>query len=202
MKAAHSEPLKFSAIQKALFRIHAVLSGLAQILAFLSAVLLVLMVCHVLIEIILRNIFFSSTYVLDEFVGYAVAAITFNSLGYALERDALIRVNLLLSAVSRSPRIVGVLEHIAVVLTLAVVGLAGYQFFWSIVRSYNRGATSETVAEVPMWMPETLMLVGLTAFWLLLFSRFACMIAGLTKQELERNVNRKLFTGSILSARG
>ena len=61
-----------------------------------SAALLVLMVLHILLEIVLRSFFASSTFVLDEFVGYGVAAMTFLSLGYALETDSLIRVQLLL----------------------------------------------------------------------------------------------------------
>ena len=52
--------------------------------AYVAAFLLVYMVCHILIEIFFRTVLDSSTYSLDEFVGYAVGAMTFLSLGHSL----------------------------------------------------------------------------------------------------------------------
>ena len=50
---------------------------ISRVAAALSCVMLVGMVAHILYEIVLRVFFSSSTYVLDEFVGYEVAACTF-----------------------------------------------------------------------------------------------------------------------------
>ena len=60
--------------------------------AWISAFLLVYMVCHILVEIFFRTILDSSTYSLDEFVGYAVASMTFLSLGHAFQRKNLIGI--------------------------------------------------------------------------------------------------------------
>ena len=67
--------------------------------AWVSAFLLVYMVCHILVEIFFRTVLDSSTYSLDEFVGYAVGAMTFLSLGHTFQRKALIRVNILTNSI-------------------------------------------------------------------------------------------------------
>jgi TRAP-type C4-dicarboxylate transport system permease small subunit len=192
----------YSMLQRGLLRLHAVLSFTAQVTAYLSAVGLVLMIGHILLEIALRNFFGTSTYVLDEFVGYATAAITFNTLGYAFERGVLIRVNFILNAFAHDVRVSTLLETAATFLTLMVVGLAGYHVFGSVMRSYQRGALSETVAEVPMWIPETLMLVGLLVFWVLLLMRFLASLFGVSMQDIQRNVAPDLISFTADGAKG
>lgn len=133
------------------------------------AMLLVLYIaCHILLEITLR-LFGTSTFVLDEFVGYAVAALTFLGLGYALDQGALVRVNVLLD---RLPGRWHWLPELACsLLTLLAFGwLAGY---WAknVLRSYQRGTVSETLAETPLWIPEGMVLVGMVLLCLTLMSR-------------------------------
>lgn len=64
----------------------------------MAAFLLIYILCHILLEISLR-MFGMSTYVLDEFVGYAVATMTFLALGYSLEQGSLIRVNAIIDRI-------------------------------------------------------------------------------------------------------
>lgn len=130
--------------------------------AVVSAVLLVLMVVHILVEIVLRSFFASSTFVLDEFVGYGVAAMTFLSLGYALEAGALIRVQLVLTRSAAPVR--RSLEIVGAGLTLALSLFLVAHFWTSVSRNWSRGAVSQSIAEVPLWIPEGLVLLGLTLF--------------------------------------
>lgn len=153
------------------------------------------MIGHIILEIILRNFFGTATYVLDEFVGYATAAITFNALGFAFERGILIRVSLILGALTRHPRATALLENLSVLLTLWVVGLVVVYFFGSVLRSLERGAVSATVAEVPLWIPEAMMLFGLAAFWLLLLARFLCFLSGVGMADIDANGRRWLRVG-------
>ena len=110
----------------------------------------------------LRSFFATSTFVLDEFVGYGVAAMTFLSLGYALEEDALIRVHLLLGR-SPPPARHG-LEIIGTGLTLALSLFLISHFWSSVSRNWSRGAVSQSIAEAPLWIPEGLVLLGLVLF--------------------------------------
>ena len=142
----------------------------------LSAVLLVAMVLHILLEIVLRSFFASSTFVLDEFVGYGVAAITFLSLGYTLNEGALIRVNLVLSRTRGRLRLG--LEIFSVTLTLALSVFIAAYFWRSVARNWRREAVSESIAEIPLWIPEGLVVVGLSLFAIQLAAYLLRLIAG------------------------
>ncbi len=149
---------------------------LSKLAAQVSAVLLVYMVLHILIEIVLRGFFDSSTYVLDEFIGYGVAAITFLALGYAFEEGALIRVNLVLirtkGAVRRG------LEVFCVVATLGVIGYLGWYFWRDWQRAWERGEVSPSIAEIPVWIPLGLVMLGYILFTLQLFAYLVRLSTG------------------------
>ena len=146
----------------------AAVSGISRGAAVVAAAVLVLMVLHILLEIVLRGFFASSTFVLDEFVGYGVAAMTFLSLGYALEQRALIRVQLLL--VRTPPPARRGLEIVAAALTLGLSLFLIAHFWRSVSRNWSRGAVSQSIAEIPLWIPEGLVLLGLVLFALQLFA--------------------------------
>lgn len=156
--------------------------GLSRGAAAIAAILLVGMVLHILLEILLRAFFSTSTYVLDEFVGYGVAAVTFFSLGYALEHGALIRVNILLSRahgwVRRS------LEILASSLTLVLLTYFAWFFWIRFERNWERGTVSSSVAEVPIWIPEGMILLGILLFWLQMLAYLLRMILGPAEQAV------------------
>ena len=150
--------------------------NLSKAAAYFSALLLVLMVCHILLEIVLRSFFASSTFVLDEFIGYGVAAMTFLTLAYALEEGSLIRVNILLSRTRG--RIRQALELLCITATLALSGYLLFYFFRNWKRDWDRGAVSESIAEIPMWIPEGLVLIGFALFTLQLFAYGLRILSG------------------------
>jgi TRAP-type C4-dicarboxylate transport system permease small subunit len=148
---------------------------LAKLAAWLSAGILVYMVLHILFEIFLRIFFSKSTYVLDEFVAYATAAITFLCLAYSLHDNSLIRVGMLLNRVRGKTRLI--LELFSVSTMFILVVLVTYYFwtktFW---RDLIRGTLSESIAEVPLWIPELFALVGLWLFGLQVFTMLMRLI--------------------------
>lgn len=135
---------------------------LSRLAAQLSAVLLVYMVLHILLEIVLRSFFSTSTFVLDEMVGYGVAAMTFLTLGYAVHDEALIRVNIVASRL-QGPWKRG-LEIFCLSITLALSCYITWYIWIGVQRNWNRSAVSESIAEVPLWIPEGLVLVGIALF--------------------------------------
>ena len=139
-----------------------------QLAGALAGVLIVYMVGHILLEIVLR--FFSeSTYVLDEFIGYAVATMTFLGLGYALSQDGLIRVTLLLERLPKP--IAHGLDILTTLATLAAFGFFTWYWSISVIRSFDRNTVSQTMAETPLWIPQGMVLVGMIVFCLTLLSR-------------------------------
>ncbi len=132
---------------------------LARVAAIGACCILVAMVALILYEIALRSLFNSSTYVLDEFVGYGVATMTFLSFAVALKDNVFIRVNLVLANLGPLPRR-GV-EIVSCALGVLLFGFIA-SYFWKLVaRDFSRGTVSNSVAEVPLWMPQALMLLGL-----------------------------------------
>ena len=161
---------------KPLDRLIRAVERLSHAAGVLSAALLVGMVLHILYEIVLRAFFSSSTFVLDEFVGYGVAAMTFLSLGYALNEGALIRVNILLGRTAGRPRIA--LEIFSVAVTLAMTVFIAVYFWRSVARNWKREAVSESIAEFPLWIPEGLVLAGVVLFAIQLAAYLLRLVAG------------------------
>ena len=131
------------------------LSFLALICA---GMILVYAVSHILLETVLRSLFDTSTHVLDEFIGFSVLSITFLSLSWTLRDGGMIQVNLLTNRLP--PR--GQLWLQGAVATIATsLGTYFCTFLWrNLVKNWNRGAVSESVAEVPLWIPDLIVFVG------------------------------------------
>ncbi len=131
---------------------------------WLAALLVVGMFGLIALEVILRNVFSTSTFVLDEFVGYAVSGMAFLALGESLHRRQLISVSLLQALVS--PRAWSWM----IVLANALAVFVGVMLTWFIGRSvlinYERGTTSSSVAEVPQAFPQAILWLGATIFLL------------------------------------
>lgn len=149
-------------------RFYAFVFNLSRLAAVFSAAAVVFMVGIIALEIILRAFFSTSTFMTAEFVGYAMSLCVLWSLGYVLECNQLIRVNLLLANIS--PRAQELLTAVsAFVVGLGTVGLS--IVFWArVTRSYQRGTVSSSVAAVPTWIPESILLIGLALFSLQLFT--------------------------------
>lgn len=139
----------------------------------LAIALILYMFVHIIVEIGLR-FFGMSTFVLDEFVGYAVAASTFFALGYSLERDGLIRVNVVLDRIAESKR--WILDLFASLLASAFFLWVGYYWWLTVARSFVRGTTSQSLAETPLWIPQGLVLVGMGMLCLTLIVRIVALV--------------------------
>ncbi|MDO5604998.1 MAG: TRAP transporter small permease [Paracoccus sp. (in: a-proteobacteria)] len=145
-----------------MFRFYAFAYALSRIGAVVAALAVVFMVGVILLEIVLRSVFSTSTFVTDEFVGYAVSVCVIWSLGYVLEHEELIRVNLILSRLS--PRGRDLFSAVsAFVVALATAGLI-WMFWLRAARAWSRGTVSSSLAAVPTWIPESAMMIGLGIF--------------------------------------
>ncbi|MDF1750549.1 MAG: TRAP transporter small permease, partial [Alphaproteobacteria bacterium] len=142
----------------------------------IAALLLFYILCHIVYEIILRTLFSTSTFVLDEFVGYAVAAMTFLSLGYALEKGSLIRVDLAITRLKGRPR--RWVELFCISSSFAMAGFCAWWVGRDALRNLTRGSVSESIAEVPLWIPVGAVWLGLIFLMLQLFAYFLHIASG------------------------
>lgn len=156
------------AFKRVVMTISGVVFTISRFAAYLSAGICIFMLVHILVEIVLRSFFDTSTFSMDEFVGYGVGAMAFLALGYSLETGALIRINILIKHLTGWIR--WAIEVFTCFATLFATGIP-IVFFWrSIVRHYERGYTSGTYYDVPSWLPESFLLVGLILFWIQLLA--------------------------------
>lgn len=132
--------------------------------AVLACAVLVGMVALIVWEIVLRSVFDSSTFVMDEFVGYGVAAATFLALAHALGQGEIIRVGLLIDRLRPGPR--RWLEALSALIGLLTVTPLIHFFWLRVARAWTRGSVSNSVAQVPMWIPEAVVMTGLVLLWL------------------------------------
>ncbi|NDW02010.1 TRAP transporter small permease subunit [Salipiger sp. PrR002] len=141
---------------------------LSQVAAAFACLTLLYMVGHVIYEIVLRSVFHTSTFVMDEFVGYALSGFIFFSLGYALETESLIRVTVLTQHFS--DRVARIVLALASFVSVGLVILLANSYWIRVARAYKRGTVSSSIAAVPTWIPEAIILVGLALFALQLFA--------------------------------
>ena len=131
---------------------------------WISAGLLVYMVIHVIIEIVLRSFFDASTYSLDEFVGYAIGAMTFLSLAHTFREKKHIRVNILTGALRGWWRVAA--ELVAIAFTFAITAFLARYIWRTLARDWSRGTVSPTLAETPIWIIDAAFFIGLSLFLL------------------------------------
>ncbi|MCF3934806.1 TRAP transporter small permease [Acuticoccus sp. M5D2P5] len=136
-------------------RIAALGAVLGEILA---AIAVVGMFAHIVLEIVMRAVFATSTFVLDEFVGYMVAALIFGAAGGCLRSKTHLRVGLLLDRLGFRARAVA--ECFALLALIFVAVLLTQYYFAAADRAWTRGTVSQTVAEVPLWIPLGMAMLG------------------------------------------
>lgn len=151
-------------------------SWLATTAALLAGLLLAVMVAHTILEMGLRYFLGTSTFVLDEFVGYQVAAVTMLGLGHALNRGGLIRVSLVTRLLPQ--RAQRALELIAVVLVVLLSAFIAHYYVLAIWTAFSRGTRSNTFAETPLWVPMSVFLAGLIVFTIQLLAYALRLVGG------------------------
>ncbi|MGV6876385.1 TRAP transporter small permease [Pseudochelatococcus sp. B33] len=160
------------------------LSRMAEALASLSVLLLLL---HILLEITLRSFFSASTFVLDEFVGYAMVALTFLGLGPTYRRHGHLRVMILLNVLNDSMK--NLTEVILLSVAVAISIFIAFYFAEAGIRYWTRGIVSRTIAEVPMWIPMAVVVLGLAIFAVQAVSSILLIATGLaTGDDLQKEV--------------
>jgi TRAP-type C4-dicarboxylate transport system permease small subunit len=139
----------------------------------------------ILSEIVLRTLFSMSTFVTSEFVGYGMAAMSFLALGECLDRGGLVRISTLFNAFS--PRGRQVLEALVCTLTLIAVFVPLWYFGRSVAINYRLGYTSGTISNIPIWIPEFGMWIGILIFWLRLLSYGLLIAVGSEQVDPEKS---------------
>jgi TRAP-type C4-dicarboxylate transport system permease small subunit len=130
--------------------------------AFCMAGMAILM----LAEILLRSVFNSTTEHSDELVGYLLVGVSFLSLALCQSRGAFHRVEMV--QMRLGPRGQALSSLVFDVLSFAYIAVTGWYFVQFVMSSYRREAMASTVLATPLWIPESVMILGATMLLLAL----------------------------------
>ena len=131
-----------------------------------SAICLVGMTLLMLAEIVLRGVFNSTTEHSDELVGYLLVGVSFLSLALCQSRGAFHRVEMVQMRLGPRGQLVSSL--VFNLLSFAYIALTDWYFIQFVMSSYRREAMASTVLATPLWIPESVMVVGATLLLLAL----------------------------------
>lgn len=150
---------------------------------WISSALLVYMVVHINLEIILRVLFDTSTFSIDEFVGYAVGAMTFLALAHTFQQRKHVRVTVLQGYATG--RLAVAVELICIALTFGVTMFLTRYIWRTLARDFSRGTVSPTLTETPIWLIDATIFLGLSLFLVqLLATALITLRDGVQKPEI------------------
>jgi len=133
---------------------------------WLSSLCLIGMTLLMLLEIVLRSVFNSTTENSDELVGYMLIGVSFLSLALCQSRGAFHRVEMV--QMRLGPRGQAVSALIFDTLSFGYIALTTWYFVQFVMSSYRREAVASTPLATPLWIPETVMVVGAAMLLLVL----------------------------------
>ncbi|MEO1193630.1 MAG: TRAP transporter small permease [Pseudomonadota bacterium] len=127
------------------------------------------MMVLVALEILLRSLFASSLLIADEFAAYALVAATFLGLPIAIREAALFRFEGLLNRIPDSWR--PLYERFLYLLAILVAAILLTYLIQFVESSARRGIVSHGRIEVPIWIPQLMMPLGMGLSLLALIER-------------------------------
>jgi len=142
--------------------------SLSDWLARISGVMLGLMTILILVEIFLWNVFTKTTLIADEYCAYGLAAIIFMGAGYCLKEKGHIRITLVLGFLPQ--KLSRVIACVATGITTIFMGYLWWYLFKMVSATFRYNSTSGTLTNTPLWIPQTMMLVGAACFLIQLFA--------------------------------
>jgi len=94
-----------------------------------------------------------------DFAGYMLAASSFLALAYTLTQGGHIRVNLVLTRIPKRMRFVA--EIFSLIICTAVSFYATFYVAKLCIESYEYGDQSPGIVAIPIWIPQSFVLLGL-----------------------------------------
>lgn len=130
--------------------------------AWVGGALLFASVGLIAVEVVLRKLFTTTLHGAHELSAYAFAIVVSWGFAYALFEKAHIRIDV---AYVRLPRAGRIALDLLALLSLATLSALMSWGAWGVLSgSLERGSTANTPLETPLWIPQTLWLVGMVWF--------------------------------------
>lgn len=153
----------------------AVIDWIGQAGAYLACVGYIVMALAITSEALVRNIINISTLVADEVTSYLLAFAVFIALAYTWQTGGHLRITLIYERLNE--KIQWVLE-----LIIVIIGIISITFLtiWItknlVIYSYMNKVTSQSVLMLPLWIPQTTLVIGLSLLILALIVSLSRLI--------------------------
>lgn len=151
---------------------------ISRVCVLISGVLLLFAIGLIGVEVVLRKAFSVSIGGADELSSYALAICISWSLGYALLHKAHIRIDVLYCKLS--DKLKAALDIFSLLSLIAFMAPLTFFAFTVLSTSITRNSTANTPLQTPMWIPQGLWFLGLSAFlvtiFIVLLSTIYCFI--------------------------
>ena len=150
-----------------------------------SEIILLVMLVMIASEVIARSVFNYSFEVTDELSGYLLVALTYLALGVSLHDGAFFRVEFLFERLPRRAQ-----DWLACMFTLAAL-LFALLVDWQLVRlvqsSFRRGNVEPSLLATPLWIPQSVMPIGMTLLVLVLLGLLVRQVATIASRGATRS---------------
>lgn len=137
------------------------LQALLRLEQGLIEIMVVAMALLIFTEVVCRNMLGFSLMVTDEIAGYLLVSLVFLGMPVALAKGALFRVELVLNKLRPRPR--AWLELVFDLLSMALALVLLWQLCLFVADSWQRGVRAPTVLATPLYLPQSLMVMGMAS---------------------------------------
>jgi TRAP-type C4-dicarboxylate transport system permease small subunit len=139
-----------------------------------ASLALVAMIVLIGSEAIARNVFGTSLQITDEICGYLLVAVTFLSMSVSEAHGAFHRVELVQARLGRRARLR--LQIVFDGCSLIASALVAWQLARLTLNSWHSGDVAPTPLRTPLWLPQTVMGVGMAFLCLTLLRSMAAKL--------------------------
>ncbi|MEH6476282.1 MAG: TRAP transporter small permease [Sneathiella sp.] len=159
------------------------LSTLFGILAAMMVGMAILVVCEM---VVVRYFLNGSTVWQTEFVTFSIVAATFMGSPYVLLKKGHVNVDLLPHYLP--PPFQKILAIVASLLALVFCAVLGWQSFEFFYEAYDNGWVTDTVWELPLWIPYLPMFAGLSLLTIQYIAEILSLIFDINTTEENTNI--------------
>lgn len=164
-----------------------VIASLTMAGFYAAMVVLIIMMLMVTTEAVIRSIFGLSMMVADEFAGYCGVWFVCLGLGYSVRNHALMRVDVLYRRLGNFPQ--KILQVIFDLVSIVISMILCYEFAHLWLQSIRTGVKSVSQAEIPLWIPQVVMPIGMGIVIVALLLELGQNTGGLLKRIKEDDRN-------------
>lgn len=154
-------------IYKAFNQVLGVITGVAAAIAGLAVLVTAFIICY---EIIARSVFHSPTVWVMEISTYLLILAGFFGMAYTMRTNGHICVDFLYSRFSKSVR--RGLDILTSLLSLFAIYVCMTESTNYMLMSLNMGVVSPSLLRVPLWIPQTFMVIGFVLLFLEIINHF------------------------------